>query len=88
MEYLKHLHYILICFLIYISDLNSVFNKAITLYFADGTLLNYASKTLSTIESVINYEIKKLSERLRSNKIYLNSGNSEVFVFCSKNRTI
>ena len=49
-------------FLLYIDDLNSVFNKAITIHFADDTHLSYASKKLSTIESVINYEFKKLAE--------------------------
>ena len=38
-------------FLFYI---NSVFYKAITIHFADDTHLGYASKKLSTIESVMN----------------------------------
>ena len=48
-------------FLLYINDLNSVFNKAITIHFADDTHLSYASKKLSTIESVMNCELKKIS---------------------------
>ena len=48
--------------LLYSKDLNSAFNKAITTHFADDTHLSYASKKLSTIESVINYEFKKLAE--------------------------
>ena len=44
-------------FLLYINDLNSVFNKAITINFADDTHLSYASRKLSTIESVINYKL-------------------------------
>ena len=43
-------------FLLYINDLNSVFNKAITIHFANDAHLNYASKKLSTIESVMNCE--------------------------------
>ena len=43
-------------------------------HFADGTHLSYASKKLSTIEFVINYELKKIAEWLRSNKLSLNSG--------------
>ena len=31
-------------FLLYINDLNSVFNKVITIHFADDTHLSYASK--------------------------------------------
>ena len=46
-------------FLLYINDLNSVFNKTITIHFADDTHLSYASKKLDTIESVINCELKQ-----------------------------
>ena len=45
-------------FLLYINDLNSVFNKAITIHFADDTHLSYASKKLITIESGMNCELK------------------------------
>ena len=48
--------------LLYISDLNSVFNKAIMIHLAYDTLSSYVSKKLSTIESVMNYELKKLAE--------------------------
>ena len=49
----------LIFFLLYISDLNSVFNKTIMIHFADETHLSYASKKLSPIESVMNCKLKK-----------------------------
>ena len=49
-------------FLLYINDLNSVFNKTITIHFAEGIHLSYASKNLSTVESVMNYELTKLAE--------------------------
>ena len=48
-----------ILFLLYINDLNSLFNKTITIHFADETHLSYASKKLSPIESVMNYKLKK-----------------------------
>ena len=48
-----------ILFLLYVNDLNSLFNKTITIHFADETHLSYASKTLSPIESVMNYKFKK-----------------------------
>ena len=51
-------------FLLYINDLNSVFDKAITIHFSDDTDLSYASKKLSTTESIMNYEIKILIEWL------------------------
>ena len=73
-----------ILFSLYINDLNSVFNKAITIYFADKTHLSYASEKLSTTESVMNYKLKKLAEWLRSNKLSLNSGKSKLVIFRSK----
>ena len=47
-------------FLLYIDDVNSVFNKPITIHFADDTHLSYASKKLSTIESV-TIRIKRIN---------------------------
>ena len=73
-------------FLLYINDLNPVFNKAITIYSADDTHLSYASEKLSTIKSVMNYELKKLAEWLRFNKLSLNSGKSELVIFLSKTK--
>ena len=72
--------------LLYIKDLNSVFNKAITIHFADDTHLSYASKKLSTIESVMNCQLKKLAGWLRSNKLSLNSGKPELVIFRSKTK--
>ena len=51
----------LLLLLIYINDLNSVNNKIITMHFADDTHLSYVCKKLITIESIINYELKKIS---------------------------
>ena len=55
-----------ILFLLYINDLNFVFNKAVTIHFADDIHLSYASKKLSTLESVMNYQLKRITEWLRS----------------------
>ena len=58
-------------FLLYINDLNSVFDKAITIHFSDDTDLSYASTKLSTTKTIMNYELKILIEWLRSNKLSL-----------------
>ena len=71
-------------FILYFNDLISIFNKAITIHFADDTHLSFASKKLSTIESVMNYEFKKIAKWLRSNKLSSNSGKSELVIFRSK----
>ena len=46
--------------------------------------LSYASKKLSTIESVMTCELKKLAESLRSNKLSLKSGKSILLFFAQK----
>ena len=49
-------------FLLYINDLNSVFNRAIAIHFADDTHLSYASKKLSTIQGFnISVPVRKIS---------------------------
>ena len=73
-------------FLPYINDLNSVFNKAITIHFADDTHLSYSSKKLSTIASDMNCELKKLAQWRRSNKLSINSGKLELVIFHSKTK--
>ena len=75
-----------VLFLLYINDLNYVFSKAITTHFVDDTRLSYASKNLSTTESVMNCELNKLTESLRSNKLALNSGKFELVIFWSKTK--
>ena len=68
-------------FLLYINDLNFVFNKAITIHFANDTHLSNASKKLSTIESVMNCRLERLAEWLRPKKLSLNSEKSELIIF-------
>ena len=73
-------------FLLYINDSSSVFNKAIAIHLADDADLRLASKKLTTIEIITNYELKKLTEWLRSNKHSLNSGKSGLAIFLSKTK--
>ena len=55
-------------FLVYINDLQRVFSKSIIHHLADDTNLLFPAKNLGTIESVVNYELKLLSQWLRSHK--------------------
>ena len=48
-------------FLLCINDLNYVCNKARSIDFADDTHLSYFGKKLTTTESVMNYELNKIS---------------------------
>ena len=66
--------------------INFVFNKAITIHFANDTHLSNASKKLSTIETVMNCKLKRLAEWLRPKKYSLNSEKSELVIFRSKTK--
>ena len=54
--------------------------------FADETNLSYASKKISTIEFVMNLELKKIAEWRISNKLSLNLGKSGLVIFHSKTK--
>ena len=73
-------------YLLYINGLNSVFNEAITIHYADDTHVSSVNKKLSTIETVLNYELNKSVECLRSSKLSLKSGKSELVIFRPKTK--
>ena len=75
-------------FLLYINDLNTIFKKSIIHHFADDTNLIFANKKLSTIENVMNYELKHLVEWLRTNKLSLNESKTELIFFHHANKKI
>ena len=54
-------------FLIYINDLRLCLSEASCGHFADDTFIVFNSKKPKTIETVINYELKKVTKWLRLN---------------------
>ena len=68
-------------FLIYINDLNNCFKHSTVHHFADDTNLIFASKSISTIENVMNNELRFLVEWLRANKLSLNEKKTEMIIF-------
>ena len=64
-------------FLLYINDLKFSLKHAIPSHFADDTSIIYASKTPKTIETNLNYDLKCVSEWLRSNRLSLNVGKTK-----------
>ena len=68
-------------FLIYINDLHKIFENSTVHHFADDTNLLFSNKKLSTIETVINYELKLLVNWLNCNKLSLNTSKTEVILF-------
>ena len=71
-------------FLLYINDLRLCLSDTGCGHFADDTFIVFNSKKPKTIESVINYELKKVTKWLRLNKLSLNAAKTEVIFFRSK----
>ena len=69
---------------IYINDFRNCLKETETGHFADDTYLLYSSKKLKTIETVMNTELKRVSNWLRLNKLSLNAGKTELIIFHSK----
>lgn len=68
-------------FLIYVNDLQSIFSHSIIHHFADDTNLLFSGKKLSTIEAIVNYELKLLVNWLNCNKLSLNVSKTELIIF-------
>ena len=64
----------------YINDLQGTFPELIIYHFADDTNLSFPAKKLGTIESVINDELKPLSQSLQG-KLFLNESKTELIIF-------
>ena len=75
-------------FLIYINDLNNIFQKSIVHHFADDTNLLYANKKIATIENVMNSELKHLVEWLKANRLSLNETKTDLIIFHSSSKNI
>ena len=63
-------------FLLYINDLR----------FADDMCILYASNKLKSIETVLNCDLKLISDWLKANRLSLNVDNSKLLMFKSKQR--
>ena len=81
-------HEDLCCFLFISMTLGDVWRKMETGHFADDTYLMYASKSLGSIESVVNCELKKVSKWLNLNKLSLNADKTELIFFRSPQHSL
>ena len=71
-------------FLLYINDLNLYFNNAIASHFADDTCIMYGSSKPKTLETVLNCDLKKISDWLKANRLSLNVKKSKLIFFQKK----
>ena len=75
-------------FLLYINDLRLCLSETSCGHFADDTFIVFNSKKPKTIETVINYELKKVTKWLRLNKLSLNAAKTEVIFFRSNRHSL
>ena len=70
-------------FLLYINDLHCCLKYATAGHFDDDTAIVYANKNPKTLESNLNYDLKAVSEWLRSNRLSLNVNKTKLLYFRS-----
>ena len=68
-------------FLIYINDLHNSIKNSFTYHFADDTNLLIIAKSLNTMQSKLNHDLKGLCCWLLANKISLNAAKTELIIF-------
>ena len=75
-------------FLVYINDLHAAIKYSEVHHFADDTnLLNFKS-CVNSIKKEVNYDLKNLSNWLKTNKISLNVGKTELVLFTSSKKQL
>ena len=75
-------------FLLYINDLRFALKDSIASHFADDTCILYASNKLKSIETVLNCDLKLISDWLKSNRLSLNVDKSKLLMFKSKQKML
>ena len=73
-------------FLIYINDLRYCLTKSTSSHFADDTCIMYASKKMKTLETILNTDLKSVSEWLKANRLSLNIDKTKLLIFHSKKK--
>ena len=75
-------------FLLYINDFRLCLEKTSCGHFADDTFIIYNSKKPRTIENGVNFDLKRVTEWLRLNKLSLNAAKTELIFFHSRRRPL
>ena len=71
-------------FLLYINDLNCSLDNANASHFADDTCIMFGSSKPKTLETVLNCDLKKMSDWLKANRLSLNVKKSKLVLFQKK----
>ena len=75
-------------FLLYINDLRYSLQKSTASHFADDTSITFSSKKLKTLETILNTDLKSISDWLKANRLSLNVDKSKLLIFRSKQRKL
>ena len=75
-------------FLLYINDLHYSMKYSIASHFADDTCITFSAKKIKTVETVLNCDLKILSDWLKANRLSLNVNKSKLILFKSKRKII
>ena len=75
-------------FLIYINDLHKAIKFSKTRHFADDTNLLIENNSLKQLKKHLNYDLRKLVNWLKANKISLNCSKTELIIFRHPNKQI
>ena len=71
-------------FLIYINDFRPCLNSTEVGHFADDTLIMYANRNMKTMETVVNCELKLVTQWMKLNKLSLNIDKTNFVLFHSR----
>ena len=74
--------------LIYINDLFNVCQHAMPILFADDTNLFLSGHNLDMMDTIINQELKEISEWLKVNKLSLNIKKTHYMIFTTKRKRL
>ena len=75
-------------FLLYINDLAKSIEHSSVHHFAYDTNILFIDKSLKKINKYINRDLKLLFQWIRSNKLSLNAGKTEIIIFKRKHQVI
>ena len=62
--------------------------KSVASHFADDTCITYSAKKIKPLETVLNYELKIISDWLNANRLSLNVNKSKLIIFKTKRKII
>ena len=75
-------------FLIYINDLHKAIRFSETFHFADDTHLLHFAKTVRSLCSKVNADLRTLTTWLNANRISLNASKTQFVIFRSKSKPL